>query len=85
MGRYILIFGGMIGSFYLAYKREQVGDMIGEADWMRRVGGVYNVVLIVALVIFFWCIAELTGTTSILFAPLKHLIPGFLTPTPETF
>ena len=56
--------------------RERIGDAVGEADWMRKIGGVYAVVMIVALVIFFWSIAELTGTTDILFRPLLYLIPG---------
>ena len=57
--------------------RERIGDAVGEADWMRKIGGVYAVVMIVALVIFFWSIAELTGTTSVLFAPVRLLFPGF--------
>jgi hypothetical protein len=85
MGRYILTIGGMVGSFALIYYREMVGNMIGEAEWMRRIGGVYNVVIIIALVLFFWCLAEITGTTDFLFAPLKYLIPGFVKPAAETF
>jgi hypothetical protein len=85
MGRYILIFGGMIGAFALIYYREIVGNMVGEAAWMRKVGGIYNVIIIVALVIFFWCVAELTGTTSVLFAPVKYLLPSFNQPAAPTF
>ena len=56
--------------------RQQVGDMMGEAEWMRKIGGVYNVVILIAIILFFWCIAELTGTTDILFLPFTYLIPG---------
>lgn len=72
---------GIVFSFYLIYKRQMFGDMIGEADWMLKVGGVYNLMVIVGLVIFFWSIAELTGTTGVLFSPLLHVLPG--APTPQ--
>lgn len=56
--------------------RERIGELVGEAEWMRKVGGVYNLIIIVALLIFFWSIAELTGTTDVLFRPLLFFIPG---------
>ncbi|MFA6038775.1 MAG: hypothetical protein WCV62_04075 [Candidatus Peribacteraceae bacterium] len=72
----ILPIVGIVGSFCLIKYREQVGDMIGEAQWMKNVGGVYILVIIIAVFIFFWSLAELTGTTDVLFGPLKYLIPG---------
>ena len=77
MGYYLLIALGLIGPFVLIKYREMIGDMIGEASWMRKVGGVYNVVFIVAMLIFFWTLAEATGTTGVLFAPLRRLSPAF--------
>jgi hypothetical protein len=74
--RIVLSLIGMVGAFYMMYYRQKVGDMIGEADWMRKVGGVYNVIVFAAVFIFFWCIAELTGTTGIFFRPLTMLFPG---------
>ena len=68
---------GIICSLFMFKYRERIGDAIGEADWMRKVGGIYGVVMILALVIFFWSVASLTGTTSILFAPIRLLFPGF--------
>ena len=82
MGYYLMIAIGLIGPFVMIKYRETIGDLFGEADWMRKVGGVYNIVLIVALIIFFWTIAELTGTTSVLFAPLRSMMPG-LNHSPE--
>lgn len=73
---YILPIIGMIGSLFLLKYRERVGEMLGEAEWMQKVGGVYNVVIIIAILLFFWSVAALTGTTDILFRPLIHLIPG---------
>lgn len=58
--------------------RERVGDMLGEAEWMRYVGGVYNFVVIIAIFIFFWSVASLTGTQKIFFAPLYWLVGGTL-------
>lgn len=76
MMKYLLIAAGFALSFFLIVKREQIGDSIGEADWMRYVGGVYNLLVIVAVILFFWCLAELTNTTDIFFAPLRMLLPG---------
>lgn len=73
MLHFLLSIGAMVGSFYLMYYREKIGDMIGEADWMRAIGGVYNVIVIVAVLIFFWGLAELTGTTGVLFKPVLFL------------
>ena len=73
---YILPLLGMVGSFYLIKKREVIGDMIGEAEWMRKVGGVHNLLIVVAILLFFWCVAALTGTTSILFSPFLWLFPS---------
>ena len=56
--------------------RERIGDTIGEAQWMRYVGGVYNFVILLAVIIFFWAIASLTGTVDILFAPVLWIFGG---------
>jgi hypothetical protein len=67
---------GIVGSFFLIVKREMVGDMIGEAEWMRKVGGVHYFIVFFAIFVFFWSLAALTGTLDILFGPIKNLIPG---------
>ena len=72
----VLSLVGIVGSFFLIKEREKVGDMFGEAEWMRKVGGVYNVVVICALFIFFWSLAELTGTTDVLFGWVRNFFPG---------
>ena len=82
---WILILAGLIGPFFLIYFRETIGDIIGEAEWMRKIGGVYMLVVIVALFIFFWTLAEVTGTTGILFAPLRKLSPAFQQQVPPQF
>lgn len=74
--RYLVSIFGIIASLYLLKYREKVGDMIGEADWMNKVGGIYNLVIIFALFLFFWSIAVLTGTQEIFLKPLLLLLPG---------
>ena len=85
MGYYLLIATGLIGPFCMLVYREQLADLIGEADWMRKVGGVYNVIFIAAFVIFFWALADVTGTTGVLFAPLRSLSPAFQPQTQPAF
>ncbi len=72
----ILSLLGIVASFFLLKYREKVGDTMGEAAWMAYVGGVYNFVIIVAILIFFWSLATLTGTSEIFFAPILWLLPG---------
>ena len=71
----ILSIIGIVASILLIKYRERMGDMIGDAYWMRHIGGVYNLIIIAAVFIFFWSVAELTGTTDILLEPLKWLVP----------
>ncbi|MSR86974.1 hypothetical protein EXS70_02265 [Candidatus Peribacteria bacterium] len=85
MGYYLLLAAGLIGPFVLIYYREMVGNMFGEADWMRKVGGVHYVIVYIAMIIFFWTLAEATGTTSILFAPMRSLSPAFQHQAPTMF
>ncbi len=66
----------IVGSFLMIKYRERVGDVFGEPEWAAKVGGVYNVVIIAAAILFFWGVAELTGTTGVLFAPFLNALPG---------
>ena len=76
MLHYILPLIGIVGAFFLIRYRESLGDTLGDAEWMRSVGGIYNVIVIFAVFVFFWSIAELTGTNEVLFGFVKLLIPG---------
>ncbi|OGJ55407.1 hypothetical protein A2706_01625 [Candidatus Peribacteria bacterium RIFCSPHIGHO2_01_FULL_51_35] len=75
MSTFLSIIGIVLAFFMLKY-RERLGDMIGEGEWMQKVGGIYSMIIIVAVVIFFVSIATLTGTSDILLAPLRFLVPG---------
>lgn len=80
---YILPLIGIVGSIFMLKYRERIGDFLGEADWMKYTGGVYNFVIILALFIFFWSIASVTGTTEILFRPFLYLFPGTANPSQQ--
>lgn len=70
---------GIAASFVLIKYRQRVGDTFGQSDWMRYVGGIYGLVVLIAMFIFLWSISELMGTRNILLAPLRFIIP---VPTP---
>ena len=73
------IFLGLLGigfGFLLIKYRERIGDFLGDAYWMRYVGGVYNLVIIIGVLIFFWSVALMTGTQQIFFAPLYWILGG---------
>ncbi len=75
--KYVLGLLGIALSVYLLKYREQVGNIFGEAEWMRKVGGIYGIVIIAAGIVFLGSIAMLTGTEYILLKPLLLLFPGF--------
>ena len=52
------------------------GDLIGDAEWMKYVGGVYNFVILISIFIFFWALASLTGTERIFFFPIYFVFGG---------
>ncbi len=70
---YFLGILGIIASFFLLKYRERVGDMIGEPEWAHKVGGIYNVIILCGIFLFFWSLATVTGTTDILFRPILSL------------
>ena len=74
--RSALSFIGIVASFLLVKYRERMGEITGEAEWMRKFGGVYNVIVITAIFIFFWSLAALTGTTNIFLKPITWILPG---------
>ena len=67
---------GMILCLAAVKYRERIGDQLGEPEWMKYFGGVYNFVIIVSTFMFFWFIASLTGTQKIFFYPLYVILGG---------
>lgn len=74
--KYVFSIIGMVLSVYMIKQRETIGDMLGEADWMRKVGGIYIIVVFIAILLFFYCVSVITGTQDILLRPLLMLFPG---------
>ena len=56
--------------------RERIGDQLGDPLWTRYCGGIYNFVIIVAMFMFFWALASLTGTQKIFFFPFYMVLGG---------
>jgi hypothetical protein len=76
MGNFLVSLGGVLLGFVLIKYRERVAEIIGEAQWMHKVGGVYNLILICSILIIFFSLAKMTGTTDIFLSPLLFIIPG---------
>lgn len=75
MMQFVLPVLGIIFAFTIIKYRETIGDVFGDPDWMRALGGVYFVIVYIAIFIIFWSIAVMTDTTSILFKPFLMLFP----------
>ena len=67
---------GIIFSFLMIHKREMFGNMFGETEWMTKVGGIYYVIVYVAIFIFIFSVAMMFGLTGSIFeAMLKPVMP----------
>ena len=74
----------IVGSFLLIKYRERVVSFTGKFAWAERYlgsGGTYNLMVIIAVILFLWGVAALTGTTDVLFMPLRAFFPGGAQPT----
>ena len=74
--KYFLILIGYILAFCLIKFRQQIGDNFGEPAWADRIGGIYNLMIILGVILFFWCTAAITGTTKIFLYPLYIVLGG---------
>ncbi len=66
---------GILFGYLLIRYRERIGEMVGDPAWASKVGGIYNLLIIVGIFIFFWSLATITGTTDVLFAPILWIFP----------
>ena len=70
----------IIGAFLLIKYREKVVGFTGKFAWAEKYlgsGGTYNLMVIIAVILFFWGVAKMTGTTDVLLSPLKGIFsPG---------
>lgn len=83
--RIFLTILGIVGGFLMIKYRKVVGDNLGEADWMRKIGGVHNTMVILGIVAFFIGIGAATNTLDLMFRPLMYLIPGAIKPEAPEF
>ena len=74
--QYILPIVGIVGAFVMMIERERIGDMVGESKWIHDHGGIYSWVVIVAVFILLWSIAELLGVAHYVFWPIRSILPG---------
>ena len=76
---FVRIINFLIGigtSFIFIYYREYIGDIIGEPEWAAKVGGIYNVMILFGILMFFWSVASISGTTDVFFYPLVMFLPN---------
>ena len=70
----------IVGSFALIKYRERIIGAMGKFGWAETYlgpGGSYRVVVIAAILLFFWGVATVTGTTDIFLGPLRQVFfPG---------
>lgn len=66
---------GIVAGFLLIKYREAVGDMLGDPQWAGKIGGIYNVVILIGILVFFWGVAAVTGTQDIFFGPVIYFLP----------
>lgn len=66
---------GMIASVLVIKYREKVGEPFENSDWTKYFGGPYNFAIFVGVILFFFSLAKMTGTTGFFLSPLMMLFP----------
>jgi hypothetical protein len=62
-------------SFVLIKWREKIVELVGKIPWAEQKlgrGGTYTLMVLIAILCFILGVALLTGTTDVLFSPLKR-------------
>ncbi len=80
----------IIGAFLLIKYRERVVATTGKFAWCEKYlgyGGTYRFMVILAVVLFLWGVATITGTTDVLLGPLRGVFmpAGGGLASPESF
>jgi hypothetical protein len=75
---------GIVGGFLMIKFRKEVGDNFAEADWMAKLGGMNNVVVLLGVLAVFFGIAAATDTLDFFLAPVLYIIPGGIKPPEPT-
>ncbi|MDD5041227.1 MAG: hypothetical protein PHX87_03060 [Candidatus Peribacteraceae bacterium] len=69
-------FVGLVSSILLIKYRERAAESLGAGEWMDYFGGVYNVIIIASIFLFFFSVAALTGTLDLFLTPVRWLLPS---------
>ncbi|MBU0458902.1 hypothetical protein KJ652_04595 [Patescibacteria group bacterium] len=73
MGQFFLgLFGAILSMLALKYRRA-VGDMFGETEFVSKVGGIYNLVIMVATFAFMYSLLVMFGLTDVVMLPFTGL------------
>tara|TARA_Y100000310_G_scaffold115120_1_gene113655 strand:+ start:1249 stop:1494 length:246 start_codon:yes stop_codon:yes gene_type:complete len=70
MGQTLIGFLGLIVAIIFIRYRRIVGDMFGNAQWMLKVGGIHNIVIIVAILLTLWSLLMIFHLEEVFFIPL---------------
>jgi hypothetical protein len=73
---------GMAAGIAIIRYRETIGDILGDASWTRYIGGPYNFAILIGVLLFFFSLAKMTGTTGFFLAPIQWLLPSPAAPPP---
>jgi len=77
MGDIILGFIGIALSFFIIKYRRMIGDTIGNAPWMQRVGGIFTITIFAAIGIFFWSLLMIFGLENVFIGPFLRPFEAF--------
>ncbi|HAI98108.1 TPA: hypothetical protein DCL30_01015 [Candidatus Peribacteria bacterium] len=77
---FFLGFIGILLSVGIIRYREAIGDTIGEAEWMRKIGGVYMVTIYFAICLFIYSFLSMFGLQDMLLTPIVRLLTPYGTP-----
>ena len=69
----------IVGAFLLIKYRERIVNLTGKFAWAEKYlgyGGTYHFMVILAIILFFWGVASMTGTTDVFLGPLKGIFGG---------
>ncbi len=69
----------LLAAYGLIRYRLKVVEVFGKVEWAEYYlgrGGTYNLVVIIAVLLFIWGLASITGTLPLLLSPLGGLRAG---------
>ncbi|MBU0767091.1 hypothetical protein KKF55_04940 [Patescibacteria group bacterium] len=77
MGDIILGFIGIALSLFMIKFRRMIGDTVGDALWMQRLGGVFTITIFAAIAIFFWSLLMIFDLENVFLKPILKPFGAF--------